>query len=177
MSINRWAAILILAGLAFAALPGFSQAATQLQAPSPVASATGKQLDLMFLSDLKKRNPIPQQMLYVRYYDETTKKSILKTVVTDATGAASLTVPGREDGASCVFEVALSEGQLLKARAFRIPPNPQGGQKLMIQMDRKLLAEFRGAAVQLMSFPVDGAAVGSGGDILFSGSSFPLVFK
>jgi hypothetical protein len=153
-------------------LGGAAQSQDQIQV------ATDKQLELVYLTDLGKENPVQQQTLYVKYYDETTKKSILKTVVTDVSGVASLIVPGREDGSSCVFQIVLSEKQFSKAGAFRIAPKPYGGQsKLTIQIDLKLRAKFLGAWVQLMRFPVDGAQVDFGGDIMGPGSSFYLVYK
>jgi len=148
------------------------------QSQDPVHAATDKQLELVYLTDLNKENSVQQQTLHVKYYDETTKKSILKTVVTDVSGVASLIVPGRDDGSSCVFQIVLSDKQFSKAAAFRIAPKPYGGQsKLIIQIDPKLRAKFLGAWVELMRFPVDGAPVGSGGDIMGPGSSFYLVYK
>jgi hypothetical protein len=96
---------------------------------------------------------------------------------TDEKGSVSFIVPGREDGASYIFRFGLSEADLSRTTAIRIPPKNSydGGKLIVLVFTKNIEVTNREGAMQLIRFPDAGKAVPSGGDILTKGSTYFLL--
>ena len=133
-----------------------------------------KQLNLICYEN---QNRLRSKTIYVQYYDETIKKRITKTVVSDTSGIGRIAIPAADDGASTVFRFSLDEATLNLITAIRIPPISQydkSGQKTInLKFDIDMRLE-NGGPIQFMRFPAEGSNVRGGGDILMGGSSWRL---
>lgn len=142
--------------------------------PTAAAVTEDKRLELVYLEN---SHPVPHRAIFVRYYDEATMKSVVRTAITEDNGMATLTIPGRGDGSSYVFQVVLLENQFSKAQAFRFASWKGGQPTLLIQIDPQIFGDFTKAAVQFMRYPADGETVGTGGDIATSHLKWSLIRK
>lgn len=163
-------------GATQAALEGSPAAAPTAAAPAGDPAAA-KKLQLVFID--KNKVAAAGRSGFVRYYDEKTRKNVLRPFVTDAAGSVELPIPGNADGSSYVFQIVTTEKQLRKANAFRFAPRIGdkigGGSHMLVTIDEGLSAEFTQTATQLMRYPEEGGGVGGGGDIATGTLGWPLL--
>ncbi|MBU1712102.1 MAG: hypothetical protein KKD47_03260 [Proteobacteria bacterium] len=133
-----------------------------------------KQVSLVLVDN---NAPVVNTEIILSYYDEVSMLPVLKKAKTDEKGIVSFILPGREDGASYIFRFGLSETDLSRTTAIRIPPkNLYGGHKLIILVfNKNIQVTNREGAMQLIRFPNAGKAFPSGGDIMTGPSLYTLL--
>lgn len=114
---------------------------------------SSKQVILIYVAD---NAPVPNQDLWLSYYDESTRAWNTANKKTSATGAAEFNVPSGAGGESAGFTFAFSESELKsrtsevqdgKLLGLRIPPAPQQP-KLTLKVGRDFRVENVEGAMQ-----------------------------
>jgi len=81
----------------------------------------------------EKNVKIEGKEIILSYYDEKTLSRVTKNEKTNSSGTISFLIPGSNNGASSIFSIALSEKEINKTRAFRIPSESIYGARILYQ--------------------------------------------
>ena len=108
----------------------------------------------------------------MNYYDNTARKTIARSVTTDADGLATVQIPAEPDGGSSIFRIAVSESDLSKKAALRTGKKVTlgdgktvgGEEAILLKFDGKVMKSVRGRGYLEVPFipnnwPADGREI------------------
>ena len=112
------------------------------------AATAGEGQRLLIVAYYEQKVRTPNKIIFVNYYDNKARKSVMSSVTTDADGLATVQIPAEPDGGSSTFRMALSESDLSKMAALRTGKKVTLADGTIVGGEETILLKFDGRVIK-----------------------------